>query len=355
VARYAADMGVGPDEMTTFFEREIRAQGAVLAQRAELGREQAQRVAESWRGVSYVLAAARGSSDNGAVFFQYFAGEQLGLLVALATPSLFEGERTIGLDGAGVLAISQSGRTPGLVDVIVQAVAQGRPNVVITNDRDSPLALATELVIDLTAGPEHAVASTKTFSSTWHAIAQLVEALKGTALEGLDELPGYVERTVAWALKLKLPVESLNVTGGLTIVGRGVGQAVAAEIALKIREVAGIRSESFAAPDYLHGPIGAGGDGSTLVLVVTDEMSDAVCHELLAESHRVGMRSVVVRSPDRTGLAGDDEIVLVESAPNWCVGLAEVVVGQVLALRLGEARGRPIDSSPGLKKVTLSA
>jgi glutamine---fructose-6-phosphate transaminase (isomerizing) len=341
--------------MTTFFEREIRAQGSVLAGRAELGREQAQRVAESWRGVSSALAAARGSSDNGAVFFQYFAGEQLGLLVALATPSLFEGKGTIGLDGAGVLAISQSGRTPGLVDVIERAVAQGRPNAVITNDRGSPLALATELVIDLAAGPEQAVASTKTFSSTWHALAQLVEALKGTALDGLDELPRYVERTVTWALESRLPVEAMNVAGGLTIVGRGVGQSVAAEIALKIREVAGIRSESFAAPDYLHGPIGAGGDGSTLVLVVTDEMSDAVCLELLAESHRVGMHSVVVRSPERTALAGDDEIVLVEAAPNWCVGLAQVVVGQVLALRLGEARGRPIDSSPGLKKVTLSA
>jgi glutamine---fructose-6-phosphate transaminase (isomerizing) len=341
--------------MTTLFEQEIRSQGSVLAQRAPSGREQATRVAESWRDVSYVLAAARGSSDNAAIFFQYLAGEELGLLVALATPSLFEGEKAIGLDGAGVLAISQSGRTPGLVDVIDHASAQGRPNAVITNDGDSPLALAAELVIDLAAGPELAIASTKTFSSTWHALAQLVAAFKGHALEGLDELPGYVERTVAWALESSLPVEALNVVGGLTIVGRGVGQSVAAEIALKTREVAGIRSESFAAPDYLHGPIGAGGDGSTLVLVVTDELSDAVCDELLAESKRVGMHSVVLRAPDRSGLAGDNEIVLVESAPNWCVGLAQVVVGQVLALRLGEARGRPIDTSPGLKKITLSA
>jgi glucosamine--fructose-6-phosphate aminotransferase (isomerizing) len=341
--------------MTTLFEQEIRSQGTVLAQRTESGREQAQRVAESWRDVSHVLAAARGSSDNAAVFFQYFAGEELGLLVALATPSLFEGGTTIGLSGAGVLAISQSGRTPGLLEVIEHASVQGRPTAVITNDPASPLALASELVVDLAAGPEQAIASTKTFSSTWHALAQLVQALKDEALEGLDELPLYVERTVSWALESNLPVEALNVSGGLTIVGRGVGQSVAAEIALKIREVAGIRSESFAAPDYLHGPIGAGGDGSTLVLVVTDELSDAVCDELLAESHRVGMRSVVVRSPDRAGLAGDEAIVLVESAPNWCVGLAQVVVGQVLALRLGEARGRPIDTSPGLKKITLSA
>jgi glutamine---fructose-6-phosphate transaminase (isomerizing) len=341
--------------MTTHFEQEIRSQGAVLGQRAEVGRGQAERVAESWRGVSYALAAARGSSDNAAVFFQYLAGQELGLLVALATPSLFEGELAIGLDGASVLAISQSGRTPGLVDVVEHASAQARPNAVITNDRTSPLASAAELVIELAAGPELAIASSKTFSATWHALAQLVEALKGRALEGLDELPDLVERTVAWALAMNLPVETMNTSGGLTIVGRGVGQSVAAEIALKIREVAGIRSESFAAPDYLHGPIGAGGDRSTLMLVVTEEMSDAVRDELLRESRRVGMRSVVLHPPERTGPAGDDEIVLAESAPNWCVGLVEVIVGQVLALRLGELRGRPIDTAPGLKKVTLSA
>jgi len=341
--------------MTTVFEEEIRSQGDVLRRRAELGMQQARDAAASWRDVNYALVAARGSSDNAAVFFQYLAGQELGLLVALATPSLFDGETSIGLDGAGVLAVSQSGRTPGLVEVVERATAQGRPNVAITNDPTSPLASAAERVIDLRAGPERAIASTKTFSSTWHALAQLVEALKGSALEGLDELPDLVERTVAWALEMILPVEVVNLAGGLTVVGRGVGQSVAAEIALKIREVAGIRSESFAAPDFLHGPIGAGGDDSTLMLVVTEELSDAVGDELLTESRRGGMRTVVVRPPERAGLAADEEIVLAESAPNWSVGLAQVVVGQVLALRLGEIRGRPIDTAPGLKKVTLSA
>jgi glucosamine--fructose-6-phosphate aminotransferase (isomerizing) len=341
--------------MTTAFEQEIRSQGSILHERAGRGREQAERVAESWRDVSYALVAARGSSDNAAVFFQYLAGQELGLLVALATPSLYEGETTIRLDGAGVLAVSQSGRTPGLVAVLEHATAQGRPNAAVTNDPNSPLASVAGRVIELGAGPERAIASTKTFSSTWHALAQLVEALKGGALEGLDTLPDLVERTSTWALETSLPDEALNVAGGLTIVGRGIGQSVAAEISLKLREVAGIRSESYAAPDFLHGPIGADGNGSTLLLVVTEELSDSVGQEILAESRLVGMRTVVVRAPERTGLAGDVEIVLVESAPNWSVALAQVVVGQVLALRLGELRGRPIDTAPGLKKVTLSA
>jgi glucosamine--fructose-6-phosphate aminotransferase (isomerizing) len=341
--------------MTTVFEEEIRSQGEILRCRAEIGWDQARHVSATWNDIAYVLVAARGSSDNAAVFFQYLAGQELGLLVALATPSLYEGDRPIGLRGAGVLAISQSGRTPGLVQVIEEAIAQERPNAVVTNDTSSPLAKSSGLVIDLGAGPERAIASTKTFSTAWHALAQLVAALKGEPLEGLIELPDTVDRVATWALASSFPTSLLDVEGGLTVVGRGVGQAVAAEIALKIREVTGIRSEAYSAPDYLHGPIGADGEGSTLLLVVTDEMTDSVSAELLEECRRFGMRTVVLRPPNRSTVPCDGEIVLAESLPNWCLGLGEVIVGQVLALRLGELRGRPIDTSPGLNKITLSA
>jgi len=341
--------------MATVFEEEIRSQGEILRRRSEAGLEQAREVAVSWSDISYALVAARGSSDNAAVFFQYLAGQEVGLLVALATPSLYEGDQPIGLSGAGVLAISQSGRTPGLVQVIEEARSQSRPSAVVTNDISSPLAKAAELVIDLGAGPERAIASTKTFSTAWYALAQLVAALKGEPLDGLDDLPEMVDRVATWALDSTFPTSLLNVEGGLTVVGRGVGQAVASEISLKIREVTGIRSEAYSAADYLHGPIGADGEGSTLVLVVTDEMNDSVSAELLDESRSFGMRTVVLRPPDRSTVLCDGEIVLAESMPNWCLGLAAVIVGQVLALRLGELRGRPIDTSPGLNKITLSA
>ena len=341
--------------MTTIFEEEIRSQADVLRRRANDGAREVLAAAAQFLDVDYLLVAARGSSDNAAVFFQYFAGQELGMLVALATPSLYESGRTIGLNGAGVLAISQSGRTPGLVEVVGSARAQGRPSAVITNDPESPLGRATSTVIALRAGAERALASTKTFTTTWHALAQLVEAMKGSPLEGLDSLPDTVERTATWALSSTLPVEMLVAERGLTIVGRGVGQAVAAEIAIKIREVSGVRAEAYSAADYLHGPVGADGENSTLLLVVTDELATDVAETLLAECQRFSMRTVVLRSQVREALACDAEIVLNESGPNWSVALAEVIVGQVLALRVGELRGRPIDTSPGLRKVTLTA
>ncbi len=341
--------------MPTVFESEIAAQGDLLARRAAAGARSAAAAAAAMEGSAYALVAARGSSDNAARFFQYLAGEELGLTVALAAPSLFEGRRTMGLEGAAVLAISQSGRTPGMVEVLGQGRAQGRPTVALTNDPGSPLAGAADVVVDLAVGEERAVASSKTFAATWHALAQLVGALGARDLEGIDELPGLVSGAARWALGADLPLAPLDVEGGLTVVGRGVGYAVAAEAALKIREVAGLRAEAYAAADYLHGPIGADGHGATLLLCLTDELSDELAALVLADCARAGMRTVVVRGPGRGALDSDAEVALPLGAPNWAAGLLEVVVGQVLALRLGERRGRPVDTSPGLSKVTSTA
>ena len=338
----------------TIFEEEIRSQGAIIRARAQEGAHEAAKAAERWRDVTHLLVAARGSSDNAAIFFQYLAGQELGLLVALAAPSLYEGSRQIGLHGAGVLAISQSGRSPGMAQVIAQASAQGCATAALTNDVTSSLAHASDTVIELRAGHERAIASTKTFSTTWHALAQLVEAMRGEPLEGMDQLPDVVDSVADWALTLSLPLELLDVKG-LTVVGRGIGYSVASEIALKVREVTGVRAESYSAPDYLHGPIGADGEDCTVVVVVTDELSDAVLLELLQGCRAAGMASVVILPSTRIAPACDAQIVLPDGGANWVVGLSEVIVGQVIALRLGEVRGRPIDTAPRLAKVTLSA
>jgi glucosamine--fructose-6-phosphate aminotransferase (isomerizing) len=341
--------------MTTIFEEEIRSQGEILRRRAERGGQQAHDAAASWRDVDYALVAARGSSDNAAAFFQYLAGRELGLVVALATPSLFQDESTMQVDGAGVVAISQSGKSPGMLDVVRLARSQNRPNVVFTNDDQSALAIEADHVVELFAGTERAIASTKTFTSSCHALAQFIGALGAKALDGLDTLPDLIERTAEWALATDLPTASLNAPGGLTVVGRGIGYASAAEISLKIREVTGIRSEAYSAPDFLHGPIGADGEGTTLLVVVTDEMEEDVAASLVEQCSSRGMRTVILRSSEHSPQASHDEIVVPESMENWCGGLALVVVGQVLSLRLGELRGRPIDTSPGLNKVTLTA
>ncbi len=341
--------------MSTNFESEIRSQGAILAARAARSQELAERTKELWRDTSYLLVAARGSSDNAALYFQYLVGQHVGKVVALAAPSLFENGHSLDMKNAGVLAISQSGRSPGIVDVVQAARQQGCPVSGITNAVDSPLAQNCNLVIGLEVGPELAIASTKTFTATAQTLAQIASTLGERPLPELERFASYVAAVVEFALNAELPLHLLNQERGFTVVGRGVGFAAAAEISLKIREVTGIKAEAYSAADFVHGPIGADGQNAALLVVVTDEMSDELVAKLLADCSAKGMQTVVVRPPNRQGFSASGEIVLPEHAPNWLVPMGQVALGQVLALRLGILRGRPIDTAPGLAKVTLTA
>jgi glucosamine--fructose-6-phosphate aminotransferase (isomerizing) len=141
---------------------------------------------------------------------------------------------------------------------------------------------------------------------------------------------------------------------GLTVVGRGLGLSAAEECALKIREVAGIRAEAYAAPDFLHGPIGADGTGSSMWLIVTDEIDDESAADLVSSARASGLTTLVTRSSARGATGADVELVLPVLSSNWTAPFLSVVVGQVMALRLGEANRRPIDQPPGLKKITLT-
>ncbi len=121
--------------MVTVLESEILSQASVLAERSGEGQLAAKRAAVLWDdSVTHMVIAARGSSDCAATYLQYLAGQELGVLTALATPSMYTPPHTLDLAGALVVGISQSGQSPDIVAVLRAAKSQGRPTVAITND-----------------------------------------------------------------------------------------------------------------------------------------------------------------------------------------------------------------------------
>jgi glucosamine--fructose-6-phosphate aminotransferase (isomerizing) len=339
----------------TVFESEILSQSQLLSERTATGQEAAAKAAALLdSSVTHLVIAARGSSDCVATYLQYLAGQELGMLTALATPSLYSDPRHVSLKGALVIGISQSGRSPDVVSVLSAARAQGQPTIAITNDVLSPMAKQADVVIPLLVGEEVSLAATKTMLASLQAATQFVESVLGEDLPGARELPAMVATTSAWALShVQQLLGDLNLNG-LTVVGRGLGLSAAEECALKIREVAGIRAEAFAAPDLLHGPIGADGTGSSMWLIVTDEIDDESVGDLVARARASGLTTLVSRSSARAATEADVEVVLPVLSPNWTTPFLNIVVGQVMALRLGEMNHRPIDQPPGLKKITLT-
>ena len=147
---------------------EIEEQPAAVARMLEGNAGIVAELAALAEGVTHVVVAARGTSDNAARYAQYVWGARNRLVVSLTTPALFGPlESPPDLTGALVVGISQSGQSPDLVEVLAEANRQNRPTLAITNDPSSPLASQARCVLDLCAGSERAIAATRPTRPSW--------------------------------------------------------------------------------------------------------------------------------------------------------------------------------------------
>jgi glutamine---fructose-6-phosphate transaminase (isomerizing) len=219
---------------------EIREQPAALLRLAEHAADY-RAVAELARnrGVSLVRMVGHGSSDNAASFGVY----AFGLLPAWTalrdsiSLSVYYGAE-LDMRNSIVLALSQSGRTPDVVDYVERARKRGALTVAVTNDPDSVLAQAAEAVLPLAAGPERAIAATKTYTAQLAALALLAGFAAGRGDEVADGI-----REVAGLLEALLPelerhagetAVALAFVGRMFVIGRGPEFATAREISLKL-------------------------------------------------------------------------------------------------------------------------
>ena len=241
-------------------EKEIREQPAALARLLDLQAEPVRRLASQMRQehIEFVLLAARGTSDNAGLYAKYLWGAGNGLPVALAAPSLFTSYgRPPTLRHALVVAISQSGQSPDIVAVLEEARRQGAPTLAIVNDPASPLARAADSVLDICAGPEWAVAATKSYTAQLMAIAMLSAALARDEerWRTLAQLPGLVEQVLALDAMMPARAERYRYMEHCVVLGRGYNYATAFEWSLKLKELSYVIAEPYSSADFQHGPV----------------------------------------------------------------------------------------------------
>src|SRR5438094_1253289 len=190
--------------------------------------------------VRYLLIVSRGSSSNVARYMQYLFGTVNRLPVAFATPSLYTVyDAPPELGPAAVIGISQSGASPDVVAVLDEARKQNRPTLAITNDPESPLALAADCVLQLHAGEERAGAATKTYLNSIAAVALLAAVGDRERLDGLLTMPKKVSEQIEKSLDAAGGLDGYREVEGGSVVARGVNYGAAFEIALKIRQLSG--------------------------------------------------------------------------------------------------------------------
>lgn len=217
----------------------------------------------------FALTVARGSSDHAALYGKYLLESLLGVVVSSAAPSVTTVYgASLGLDKALVVAVSQSGESPDLLEVARQARRGGALTVALVNQEASPLAQTCEVVLPLWAGPEEAVAATKSYLATLAALAQLVAYWaddKGLK-DALALLPEAMHRSAEadWSAGLEPLAECDH---GL-VVGRGYAFAVANELALKLKETSALHAEAMSGAELLHGPVALVEPGFPLLVLV---------------------------------------------------------------------------------------
>jgi glucosamine--fructose-6-phosphate aminotransferase (isomerizing) len=299
-------------------------------------------VAVERRPPSYVLVAARGTSDNAARYAQYLLGGRLGLPVALAAPSLtsvYAEESHLRIRDALVIGISQSGRSPDVVEVLRVARAGGSPSIALTNDPESPLAAAADFVVPLCAGPERAVAATKTYTAELLALYLL---LVGGDAAGLPEAAA---RTLDHGEAAYAAAERFLLVDRLVTTARGFSYPTAREGALKLMETSYLAAQAFSGADLLHGPLAMLGPDVPVIAVTTTGRGAAALTPVLERLAAAQVDVLRVGSPD--GLP-----VVLDGVHESLAPVLEILPLQQLAWRLALDRGGDPDRPRGLSKVT---
>jgi glucosamine--fructose-6-phosphate aminotransferase (isomerizing) len=315
------------------------------------------------RAIDRVTVIACGSSYHaglvGAMAVENWARVPAGVEIA----SEFRYRRPVIDEHTLVVAISQSGETVDTYHALREAKRLGAKTLVITNVVDSLMAREADGVLYTRAGPEIGVASTKCHVSqivlfqvfALH-LARLRQATSSDETsrlaDGLSGLPAAVERAIAKVADYRAVAERLAGSNDVFFLGRNLGYPVAMEGALKLKELAYVRAEAYAAGEMKHGPISLIDRSAVAVVVAT---RGPLWEKLLANIEELRARgATVVALCDE----GDEEtarlVDLVLEVPPTDEMLAPVVgviPMQYLAYFVARARGNDVDRPRNLAKV----
>jgi len=313
------------------------------------------------RAVDKVFVIACGTSYHAAMMAKYAIERWTRLPVEIDIASEFRYRDPI-LDARSlVIGISQSGETIDTLAAVRYAKAQGANVIGVSNVVDSALARESDAVLYTRAGLEIGVAATKTFTTQLVAmqlLALYLAQVRGTLDSGAIELlvkdmlllPGQVEEVLARSDDIKQLAGELADVRDFFFLGRSGDFPVAMEGALKLKEIAYVRAEGYAAGEMKHGPIALIEEGVVVIGVITDSH---VRTKTISNIEEMKARSativIVAEEGDDVGEVAD-HVIRVPSGPDLLCTVTAVVPLQLLAYHLASARGLDVDKPRNLAK-----
>lgn len=306
-------------------EREMREQPQVLQSNAQSYLQSAEEAIRKQKP-KMILLAARGSSDNAALYARYLIEIHLQIPVSLAAPSVITKYKSqIQYPDCLAIGISQSGAAPDVSEVLAYMREQGHKTIAITNTAGSRLTQTAEHTILLNAGSENSIAATKTYSASLLALVQVIRALGAEIPDPISAIP-----TDEWLDKTSQVAADnsghLVRNSPIFCLGRGYNYCTALESALKLMECSLLSAKSYSTADFEHGPKALAAHGTASIIF--GEVPESI--------KTTGTTLIQDPNPDQ-GIY----------AP-----LKSIIFGQWLALYSARARGLDPDQAQNLSKVT---
>ncbi|MEU5849584.1 glutamine--fructose-6-phosphate transaminase (isomerizing) [Saccharopolyspora shandongensis] len=265
-----------------------------------------------------------------------------------------------------VVAISQSGETADTLEAVRHARTQRARVLAICNTNGAQIPRESDAVLYTHAGPEIGVAATKTFLAQVAAnylVGLALAQARGTKYSDevarefaeLSAMPDAVRRTLSTVEQVRELGRELADAKAVLFLGRHVGYPVALEGALKLKELAYMHAEGFAAGELKHGPIALIEEGLPVVVVMPSPKGRALLHSKLVSNIREiqarGARTIVIAEEgDDEVRPFADELVTIPAVPTLLQPLVSTVPLQVLAAEIARARGYDVDKPRNLAK-----
>ena len=323
---------------------EIPAAAKRLLARADMFAEIVERIQHAKPRM--VVFCGRGSSGHAGVYLRYLFETRLGLVASASAPSVVTAyRRQPNLQEALFVLISQSGRSPDLINATEVARKYGALTLAVVNEEGSPAAAASELILPIGAGPEFSVAATKSVVLSMIAGARLVAELANDdeLSESLERLPDRISSALncdwsPWA-------ERTASAPAAFVVGRGYALGSVRELALKIAETLRVPALGYSAAELRHGPRASITPATPVLVLRQNDEAAASTDELIRDLKDAGEAIFAVGGPIGTlPWIGDDHPV--------CDPVL-MLIPTYLAIELAARhKGFDPDNPPHLSKVT---
>jgi glucosamine--fructose-6-phosphate aminotransferase (isomerizing) len=316
------------------------------------------------KNIDKIIITACGTAYHSGLIAKYAIEHWTRIPVEVELASEFRYRDPILTPTSLVVAISQSGETMDTLMAMRYAREQGAKVLAICNTNGSTIPRESDAVIYTHAGPEIAVASTKAFLTQIVALylfAMYLAQTRGTgygeaaseiALE-LASMPNKIDLVLDTAQGVKKIAEEIHNANSILFLGRSVGFPVALEGALKLKELAYMHAEGFAAGELKHGPIALIEDGLPVFVIVPpveDELHDKIVSNIQEVRARGAKVIVLAEEGDESINEFADHIMRLPKCPSLMQPLLATVPLQIFSCEMATVKGYDVDQPRNLAK-----